>query len=154
MDDELELLRLSAFYAPYPQDRAKALLDLAIRTPDQEDWKIFLQNELRSQKNSSFLENYLERITLFPGSGIFVLPELLNLSNHTEYYVRGKALDVLGHLVFWSGHQVSYDQWHPFLIARLNDEYGDIAESAKVILTKIEQSIQTKMKKPRKRNSE
>lgn len=147
--DELELLRLSAFYAPYPQDRAKALLDLAIRTPDQEDWKTFLQKELRLQKNSSFLENYLERITLFPGSGMFVLPELLSLTSHSEYYVRGKALDVLGHLVFWGGHQASYDQWHPFLIARLSDEYRDIAESAKVILAKIQQSNKIRRKKPR-----
>lgn len=91
-DDELYLLKMTAFHASNPGDRARALAEYANILPDDPEWRDFLFSELRT----STARSYLQMITLFPDIGLFAAAEVLGLTDHSDYYTRGVSLEVIG----------------------------------------------------------
>ncbi len=87
-DDELYLLKMTAFHANNPCDRARALVDYANLLPNDSEWRDFLLSEMRT----SAVYSYLCQITGFPNEGVFAAEEVLGLTDHGDYYTRSTSL--------------------------------------------------------------
>lgn len=90
-DEELYLLKMSAFHANNPSDRAVALVEYANLLPNDPEWRDFLLSEMRT----SAVYSYLCRITGFPNDGVFAAEEVLGLTDHSDYYTRSTSLLII-----------------------------------------------------------
>jgi hypothetical protein len=145
-DDELELLWLSAQFAPYDHDRADALLEYAKKRPEEARWREQLRAELRPQNTPAFLGSYLNCLTLFPEHGAFAVPEILQLTRHPHVSVRGWAIEVLRFLVYDYPECVSPEGWVDVIRERLDDWLPDIREEAESILDRVIPDWRAEMK--------
>lgn len=105
-------------------DFADAVIKYANEHPERLDWRTFLQKELRTV--SRFTGYFLNTLTLFPENGLFLQAEVLKLTDNSDQYIRGWAMEVL---VMWV-----YDlqcvpddptMWVNYLRKRLTDDGTD-----------------------------
>ncbi len=119
-----------------------AVLTYANQHPERLDWRTFLQDKLRTV--SKFTGHLLNTLTLFPDEGLFLHEEVLKLTDNSDQYIRGWAIEVL---TCWMRDCNYYPDdpnvWVSYLRKRLTDDGADfrvrdeILEYAQSLLDRI-----------------
>lgn len=136
-DDILELMEPRR-HGDFPA----AVLEYATTHPEDPRWKDFVRQQLVARTDDA--GRYLNMLTLFPGLGLFLEPEVLELTDDGSYHIRAWAVEVLvcwaqdhkyrpADPKTWAGHlrRRAAEECHDFIVR------DSIRESAQHLLAWI-----------------